>query len=100
MLSRYKIFQIDLFPPANLAHLRRKGNSKSIKPEGVLCNFRFLFTVINVQSALKIVIHWEAWSLSTLSMQKMKKEQQKLNLAKKSHQEKIFWKKNQPKIFL
>ena len=59
MLLFYKMFQIDLSPPANSPHLSGKGNSKSIKPEGILSNFCFLFTVINAQSDLKIMIHWK-----------------------------------------
>lgn len=68
MLLFYKMFQIDLFPTANLAHLRGNGNSESTKPEGILSNFCFLLTRINAQSALKIVIQWKHGSLSTLSM--------------------------------
>lgn len=68
MFLFYKMFQIDLFPTASLAHLREKGNSESIKPEGILSNFCFLLTRINAQSALKIVIQWKHGSLSTFSM--------------------------------
>lgn len=66
MLLFYKMLQIDLFLPASLAHLKGKEDSESIKPEGILSNFYFLFTIINAQSVFKIVM--ETWSLSTLSI--------------------------------
>lgn len=65
MLLFYKMFQIDLSPPANSAHLSGKGHSKSIKPEGILSNFCFHYHKCSVW--LKNNDSLEKWSLSALS---------------------------------
>lgn len=101
MLLFYKMFQIYIFPPAKLTHLSGKGNSKGIKPEGILSNLCFLFTIINAQFDLKIMIHWNHGTFSfkyVAGVGVMRKQGKNLNLGKKSYDEKIFWKENKPRF--